>query len=72
MDNIQYKFRNDKKKRNKSVAFIQFIMEKEDAPFEFSIAIKKNENPNSLSIKCINDLIQENFSSFPQISKRYY
>jgi len=30
-------------------------MEKEDAPFEFSIAIKKNENPNSLSIKSISD-----------------
>ena len=39
-------------------------MEKEDAPFEFSIAIKKNENPNSLSIKCINDLIQEKLFEF--------
>ena len=46
MEYIQTKFVRDKKKRNKSVAFIKFMMEKEEAPFDFSIAIKKNQNPS--------------------------
>jgi hypothetical protein len=55
MEYIQTKFLNDKKKRNKSVEFIKFMMEKEEAPYYFSMTIKKNNKYNLLSTDDIRD-----------------
>ena len=55
MESIQINLGSDKKKRNKSFSFTKFMMEKEEAPYDFIINVKKNENPSSLSTNDIRD-----------------
>jgi len=58
MEKIQNNLENDQKKRNRSVIFTKFVMDREEAPYDFVITIEIDKNPNSLSKENICDQIK--------------